>query len=1118
MYFKNLVVAAASKRIRTVLPARINTTTSSPLTFRRWLSTEELKVFLDSPEDPTPSKKSKKSKKPSAPISVPTPAAPKPRATPKLKWRPESSVQHSHRPASSTPRHPYLSGPPTKKDRYKIPNSVSPVIAKELIANKSRYEVYNLFSPNPGNRWKSRGFLANINIPADFFTNRIPIKLFPYGLDAPRFLLLPPPPKAKKACPPIANPEYGAMRSHVQIVAAPTADTPGACLLVHYDNRRYLFGHLAEGTQRLFTENKLPAAKLSHIFLTGKTDWGTTGGLLGMILTVADVIISAKAALNEENKLRRQKNKPALVYGGPRRIEIHGSKNLEHMLAAARRFVFRKGFPLDAHELRDDPRVANPENSKPDYEDENLKVWKIPLVATGMESRSRNSSTESQNPRKRKLNPLEEAEAMETVAEGEEGEAVDETPAGVENDEEKTRMLMQTVIKHMFDSDWTPDTLVEMPLKMVKLPAKIFMRDAEGNITPYKGPVPGCDEKLPDIRVLVREPWPGALVHKLPPTDPCFDSTCYVVKNHARRGKFQPANAAKYDLPKWTYSKLAKGESVTAEDGTVVTPDMVLDPPIPGHGFALLDVRYEYLLDSLLKRPEWENKEIMEHVDAFYWILSPEVKDDSRLKDFMAKHNSYKHIVLGEGMNPNIISFGGASGKAIMMHRMDPDRFCIPNHDNTEKDLPADLASVAELGKPGQRLLLSPSVEFQSNFANGLMDTIGPIKELTSTHAKAFNLALEAQKKVSDPAFAARVAESEQDIPNRDTEIVTLGTGSALPSKYRNVSATLIRVPGYGSYLLDCGENTLGQLRRVYGYAETDAILRDLRAIYISHLHADHHLGVPSILAQRRRAFASLSSDEEPKPITIISTAKYVGFLHEYKDVEPLDWSSIKFITLIGTGRKVWDSPSSYTGSADLGPSNNYFNLFPGTLCTLQPAPLRHQPELLEAQTGLAAIDACFVDHCLGATAATFTWPSGLKISFSGDCRPSTTFAHIGRGSHLLIHECTFDDELIGEAKAKKHSTASEALDVGRKMEARRVLLTHFSQRYPKMQAPVLDELEGTEDKKKGDRMVVLYAFDYMRVKLGEFKMAERFLPALRELYKELENVEEEEDGLVVKE
>ncbi|KAK1780258.1 hypothetical protein QBC45DRAFT_109811 [Copromyces sp. CBS 386.78] len=1093
MHYKKLAVAAASKRTRTVLPTRLSTTTTSSL--RRCLSTRGFTASSNSSTtDPSAFAKST-TRRASNPASNPI-------ATPSRDPRPAKLI-------------PPLVVEPRKKERpskYKIPDSVSKTVSRELYRYKYLYYEYSLYAPNRAfQSWKDRGTLRHTKVPDHFFRDRIAIKLAPYQIDGARFLLASPTPKEKQDPPAPAKPEHGAMRSHVQIVAAPTADTPGACLLVHYDNRRYVFGHLSEGTQRLFTEHKIPAAKLSHIFLSGKTDWATTGGLLGMILTVADVIISAKAAVEEENKLRRQKNKPEITHGGPQRIEIHGSKNLEHMLAAARRFVFRKGFPLDAHELRADPRAGNPENSKPDYEDENLKVWKIPLIATGMEeSRSRSSSTGSQNPRKRKLNSSEEPETMETAVEGEAVDGVDDVPAGVENDEEKTQLLMQTIIKHMFDSDWKPDALVEQSLHKVKLPAKIFVRDDEGKITVYKGPLPGRDANVPDIKVLVREPWPGALIHRLPPTDPSFDSTCYVVKNHARRGKFQPANALKYGLPKWTFSKLAKGESVTAEDGTVVTPDMVLDPPIPGHGFALIDVRYEYLLDSLLKRPEWENKEIMENIDAFYWILSPEVKDDSRLKDFMAKHNSFKHIVLGQGMSPNVISFAGASGKAIMMHRMDPDRFSIPNHDNKEEALPAGLASVAELGKPGQRLLLSPSVEFQPKLANALMDTIGPITELTSTHAKAFNLALEAQQRVSDPAFAARVAESEQDIPNRDAEIVTLGTGSALPSKYRNVSATLIRVPGYGSYLFDCGENTLGQLRRVYGYAETDAILRDLRAIYISHLHADHHLGVPSVLAQRAAANAA-------RPLTIISTPKYIGFLHEYKDVEPLDWANIKFLTLVGTGRKPTDDPNG-PPSADLGPANNHFNMLPGTVCALQPAAARNA-DVLESQTGLAAIDACFVDHCLGATAAVFTWPSGLKISFSGDCRPSDAFAHIGKGSHLLIHECTFDDELIGEARAKKHSTASEALDVGRKMGARRVLLTHFSQRYPKMQAPVLDELEGNEEKTGlgGDRTVVLYAFDYMKIKLGEFKMAERFLPALRELYGELEN-EEEEDGGEVKE
>ena len=49
------------------------------------------------------------------------------------------------------------------------------------------------------------------------------------------------------------------------------------------------------------------------------------------------------------------------------------------------------------------------------------------------------------------------------------------------------------------------------------------------------------------------------------------------------------------------------------------------------------------------------------------------------------------------------------------------------------------------------------------------------------------------------------------------------------------------------------------------------------------------------------------------------------------------------------------------------------------------------------------------------------------------------------------MHEATFDDDLKNDAKAKKHSTTSEAIGVGVAMRARRLILTHFSQRYTKL-------------------------------------------------------------------
>src|SRR5687768_1491515 len=39
----------------------------------------------------------------------------------------------------------------------------------------------------------------------------------------------------------------GIMRSYVQIITTPTADTPGTTLLLHFDNKRYIIGNVSEG-------------------------------------------------------------------------------------------------------------------------------------------------------------------------------------------------------------------------------------------------------------------------------------------------------------------------------------------------------------------------------------------------------------------------------------------------------------------------------------------------------------------------------------------------------------------------------------------------------------------------------------------------------------------------------------------------------------------------------------------------------------------------------------------------------------------------------------------------------------------------------------------------------
>lgn len=43
------------------------------------------------------------------------------------------------------------------------------------------------------------------------------------------------------------------------------------------------------------------------------------------------------------------------------------------------------------------------------------------------------------------------------------------------------------------------------------------------------------------------------------------------------------------------------------------------------------------------------------------------------------------------------------------------------------------------------------------------------------------------------------------------------------------------------------------------------------------------------------------------------------------------------------------------------------------------------------------------------------------------------------------------EDELTHEAITKMHSTTSQAIEIGNKMNAKYIMLTHFSQRYAKL-------------------------------------------------------------------
>jgi ribonuclease Z len=90
----------------------------------------------------------------------------------------------------------------------------------------------------------------------------------------------------------------------------------------------------------------------------------------------------------------------------------------------------------------------------------------------------------------------------------------------------------------------------------------------------------------------------------------------------------------------------------------------------------------------------------------------------------------------------------------------------------------------------------------------------------------------------------------------------------------------------------------------------------------------------------------------------------------------------------------------------------------------------------------------------------------------------------------VLIHEATFDDDMEAEATSKRHSMTKEAVRTGVDARVYRTILTHFSQRYPKI--PVWDH---SFSARTG------VAFDLMAVNFGHLELMPHLIQPLKHVF-----------------
>ena len=281
-------------------------------------------------------------------------------------------------------------------------------------------------------------------------------------------------------------------------------------------------------------------------------------------------------------------------------------------------------------------------------------------------------------------------------------------------------------------------------------------------------------------------------------------------------------------------------------------------------------------------------------------------------------------------------------------------------------------------------------------------------------------------------------------------EVHILGSSSATPVFDRHPTAQLVKVLSQ-QFLVDCGEGTQMQLSRYRHKASK------ITNIFISHLHGDHYLGLVGLLSTM-----SLQGRKHPLYLfcppglsEIITTQlKYSESVLNY---------TIHLKELTATSIETIHETSQYTVEAF--PLNHRIPCF-GFRFTVKEGARKIRKEHLPEDISLQDIAALKKGYDIlnddGSVLVknadvTFDPSPAVSYAFCSDTCHMPNLTEWLKGTSLLYHESTFDEQFSERAKATFHSTAKQAAQVAKEMKVKKLILGHFSARYKDLN-PLLEE------------------------------------------------------------
>ena len=270
--------------------------------------------------------------------------------------------------------------------------------------------------------------------------------------------------------------------------------------------------------------------------------------------------------------------------------------------------------------------------------------------------------------------------------------------------------------------------------------------------------------------------------------------------------------------------------------------------------------------------------------------------------------------------------------------------------------------------------------------------------------------------------------------------LTILGSSSALPTSHRFPSAQIVQFFGR-FFLIDCGEGTQMQLRKI------KVSFAKIQAIFISHLHGDHFLGVFGVLS-------SFNLLGRTSPLTIycppglqeiiMCHMQFGDYSFNYKlhfvtlpSEDHVQIFSDKKISVIAhkVSHRVPCWAFEFTQNVTIrNLKKEYISQY--NLSISQIATLKSGNDVLLENS-----------EVLSHTECTYLVPKSSYVYIT-DTRYLPSLANHIKAPTLLYHEATFEAKCKQRAHETYHSTSEQAACFAKAVNAKKLIIGHFSARY----------------------------------------------------------------------